>query len=93
MNDPQDTKAAPRRKLTVVEQAFCGWPLVLIFIGGAIGGLCGGAAWALNTRIMSGPQSAAVRYLLVVLTGFGAFALWFAVVTVLALLFPNLFAR
>jgi hypothetical protein len=64
---------------------------VLVVIGGAIGGACGGAAWALNTRIMSGSQSAPVRYLLVVLSGVGAFALWFIAVAALTLAFPDLF--
>lgn len=81
-----------RRKLTTLEQVICAWPLALVVVGGAIGGACGGAAWALNTRIMSSNMSAAARYSLVVVSGIGAGILYVGLVSVLALMFPNLFA-
>ena len=64
-------------KLTALQQVFCAWPLALVAIGGAIGGLCGGAAWAINARIMSSGMSAPVRYGLCVLTGVVAAVVWY----------------
>lgn len=93
MMDAQQPASSERRKLTPVEQAACAWPMVLLFVGGAIGGACGGGAWAINTRIMSGNQSAPVRYLLVALTGVGAVVVWFLAVAALAIAFPDIFAR
>jgi hypothetical protein len=46
-----------------------------------------------NQKIMRSNQSAGVRYGLAALTFVGAVALYFAVVTAIALAFPNLFAR
>jgi hypothetical protein len=80
-----------RRKLSGIEQVACAWPLALIAVGGALGGACGAAAWVLNTRIMSSSMGAPMRYALIVLSGIGAIALYFVGVTVLAVLFPNLF--
>ena len=79
------------RKLTLGEQIVCGWPIVLVFIGGAIGGLCGGAAWVINRQIMLSQRAAWLRYLLVILVGLGAFAAYFIMIVVLALIFPGLF--
>lgn len=81
-----------RRKLTPLEHAVCAWPILLIFIGGAIGGACGGAAWAVNMRIMSSAMSAPMRYGLVVLSGVGAFVVYLAIVFALATAFPGIFA-
>lgn len=83
---------AERRKLTPLEHAACAWPLLLIFIGGAIGGACGGAAWAVNMRIMSSAMSTPMRYGLVVLSGVAAFVGYLAVVFALATAFPGIFA-
>ena len=81
------------RKLTIVEQIVCAAPIALVTVGGAIGGLCGGLGWAINQKIMRSDRSAGVRYGLAALTFVGAIALYFAVVTVIALVFPSLFAQ
>ena len=82
-----------RRKLTPIEQVVCALPIALIVIGGAIGGAAGGLAWAINQQIMSSNRSAVIRYALVALTFVGAVALYFVGVMLLALIFPDLFAR
>ncbi len=87
------TEATTERKLSVTEHIICALPIALIAVGGAIGGLCGGAAWAVNQKIMRGQQSAVVRYALVALTFVGAIAAYFAVIIALAMAFPNLFSR
>jgi hypothetical protein len=91
MNTP--TTPQEKTKLSLVQQIFCAWPIALVAVGGAIGGLCGGAAWALNTQIMSSARPAPVRYGLCVLTGIGAIGLWLGAVFALTALFPGLFAR
>lgn len=87
-----NTDSAEKPKLTIFEHVICAWPLWLIAVGGAIGGLCGGAAWALNTRIMRSQRSAPLKYILILLSGVGAAALYFVLIVALALAFPTLFA-
>ncbi|MEZ5893825.1 MAG: hypothetical protein R3C58_11880 [Parvularculaceae bacterium] len=97
------TAAAPAKKpttlgemaegLSVVEKAFCFWPLALILVGGAIGGALGGGAVALNFKIMQGSWPAPAKYALAVLTGVGALVLHIFVALVLALLFPDIFLK
>ena len=82
-----------QRKLTTFEQVVCAVPLVLIFVGGAIGGAAGGLAWAINQKIMRGNAPAPMRYGLTVLTFVGAVGLYFAAIFILTMLFPNLVAR
>jgi len=89
----EENTASTGRKLTTVEQIVCALPIALIVVGGALGGAAGGLAWAINQKIMRSSASAAVRYGLVALTFVGAIALYFAVVFLLAALFPNLFAQ
>ena len=90
MSEPQVT-ANEGRKLSIVEQIVCALPIGLIAIGGALGGLCGGLAWALNQKIMRSERSAPVRYALALATLVGAIAAYFGAVVVLAMLFPDLF--
>ena len=69
------------------------WPLIFIFVGGAIGGACGGGAALINIRIMHGSLPAPAKYALALLTGIGALLLYFLIVIGLALAFPDIFAR
>lgn len=91
MSEPQQPQQP--RQLTPLEHAICAIPFLLVIIGGAIGGACGGGAWALNQQIMRSERPAAMRYLLIALSSAGAVVAWLAVVTVLAMLFPDLFGR
>jgi hypothetical protein len=36
--------------------------MVLMFLGGAVGGACGGAAWALNQQVFRRTQHPVIRY-------------------------------
>lgn len=87
------TPASPRAKLTTLQQVMCAWPLALVIVGGAIGGLCGGIAWALNTKIMSSSLSPPVRYGLCVLTGIVAAIVWFYAAMMLAPVLASMFKR
>ncbi len=52
---PEQTSqpAVPKQqpKLPASAHVLCGWPLLLVLIGGAIGGGLGGAAYAINIGI------------------------------------------
>ena len=51
------------RKLTILEMILCFLPLIILIQGGAIGGLCGGAACAFNTVFMRKTDKIIVKIL------------------------------
>jgi len=55
----------------------CGWPLILVFIGGAIGGALGGVAYAANLTIYKSNLPTVVKFILNPIIGIAAFVLWF----------------
>lgn len=73
------------------EQLFCGLPIALVSIGGAVGGLCGGLAFALNISVFSKKMSTAKKYLFTSLITLGAVISYFLIVVVLAIIFPDTF--
>ncbi len=66
-------------KLPPVAHAMCGWPLALMFVGGAIGGALGGAADGINVVIYNSRLPTVAKVLLNVLTGAAAIGVWFAI--------------
>ena len=80
-------------ELSTATNIFCAWPLVLVAVGGALGGMLGAMAWMLNVKIMKSNFIAAVTIPAVILTGIGAFAAYFVIVMYLAFQFPEVFAR
>ena len=88
-----ENQATAKQKLNTVELVFAAWPMALVAVGGAIGGLCGGIGWAVNAAIMGSKLSAPVRYGLCVLVGIGAIGLWFVAVFLLAMAFPAMFSQ
>ena len=72
---------------------FCAWPLALVAVGGALGGLLGVMAWMLNVKIMKSDFIAAVTIPAVILVGLGAIAIYFAIVAYLVLTYPDVFNR
>ena len=83
--------AAARPALTTLQQVVCAWPFVLVIVGGAIGGLCGGVAWAANTKIMSSTLAAPVRYGLCAVTGLVAAVVWFLAAQALTPVLASMF--
>jgi hypothetical protein len=59
--DGQTIRTAPPLKWYQIMAV--GSPIVLVFIGGAIGGLLGGVAATFNAKLMRSAQPAAVRYI------------------------------
>lgn len=62
----------------------CGWPLVLVLIGGLVGGACGGAAYAINLAIYKSNMANGIKIVLNLLTGLAAIGLWLGIVSALA---------
>lgn len=58
----------------------CGWPLLLILVGGAVGGGLGGAAYAINLSIYKSRLPVVVKVFLNLFTGIAAIGIWLAVV-------------
>lgn len=54
----------------------CGYPLIMVFIGGAIGGGLGALAYMVNIMIYKSKLLLPVKIILNVLTGMSAVAIW-----------------
>ncbi len=76
IGDETETLADP---LAWYEWLFIGLPLVLLFIGGAIGGILGVVAATANGRLIRGDSSAAHKYIHSTLITAFAFILFFAI--------------
>ncbi len=66
-------------KLPASAHVICGWPLLLVLFGGAIGGGLGFAAYTVNMRIYKSklPDTAKLGFNLSV--GITAIGMWFAI--------------
>lgn len=69
--------------LTWYQWIWAGVPLILIFLGGAIGGLLGGAATTINAYLFRAPYSSVIRYILVALVSLTTFVLWMVIGTLI----------
>ena len=69
----------PQGKLAPVAHIMCGWPLLLVFIGGAIGGGLGGAAYGINVAIYKSKLHVAAKVILNLITGLAAIGIWAAI--------------
>ncbi|MDE2009140.1 MAG: hypothetical protein KGJ09_03580, partial [Candidatus Omnitrophica bacterium] len=56
-NNKQVSKLFFLQNLKWYEHLAAGWPLVMVFCGGAVGGLCGGAAYTINGKIFNSKLS------------------------------------
>lgn len=66
-------------KLPVSAHLLCGWPLLLVAIGGAVGGGLGGAAYAVNVAIYKSELAVPLKVAANLFVGFAAVAIWLAV--------------
>jgi hypothetical protein len=64
------------KKISGTMMAACAWPLGLLFIGGAIGGLSGGVATGLNMKIYKSHLNIAIKVFLNIITGLCAIGIW-----------------
>lgn len=67
-------------KLSLIVHILCGWPLLLVAIGGAIGGGLGGAAYGINLAIYKSGLPVTAKIILNFLAGVSAIAIWAIIV-------------
>lgn len=82
-NEPTPPQTENKEKLPTSAYLMCGWPLVLIFVGGALGGGLGGAAFGINMALYKSKLPVAVKVILNILTGLAAIILWLVIGTYL----------
>ena len=75
-NESIGTTKEESQKLSTIVHVMCGWPLALVFIGGAIGGGLGGIAYGINMVIYKSRMPVAAKVVLNILTGTAAFITW-----------------
>lgn len=61
------------------QYVWMGIPMILMFMGGAIGGLCGGVAAAMSSRVFRSNFNEGAKYALTGLISLGAFVTYFVV--------------
>ena len=76
MSDNQSVK----EKVPVGVHVVCGWPLLLVAVGGAIGGGLGGLAYGINMGIYRSGMPVIAKIALNVLVGLAAIAGWAMIV-------------
>ncbi|MBN1429466.1 MAG: hypothetical protein JXB07_13920 [Anaerolineae bacterium] len=57
----------------------CGWPFILVIIGGAIGGALGGLAYAINVAIYKSDLPGFLKIGLNLIVGFMAIGTWIVI--------------
>lgn len=82
-NNCKSSKNFFLKNLKWYEHLAAGWPLFLIFAGGAVGGGCGGAAYVINGKIFNSQLPSSLKYLYSFLVGIGAVALYLIVAIIL----------
>lgn len=65
------------------EWAWNGLPLVMIFFGGALGGMLGVLAMSFNIKMFRSSQSTLLKYILTGAIGVGAFIVYFIIASLL----------
>jgi ABC-type sugar transport system permease subunit len=55
---------------------WAGWPMVMLFVGGAIGGGLGAAATVVNTQIFRSKLHGFFKYLITLVISISAFMIW-----------------
>jgi hypothetical protein len=75
----QTAKTATKEKMPVIGHILCGWPLLLVAIGGAIGGGLGGAAYAINAGIYKSNLPIPAKVVLNIIVGSAAIVIWYSI--------------
>jgi hypothetical protein len=71
---PDSTQEA--EKLPIAVHIMCGWPLILVAFGGAIGGGLGGFAYGINIGIYKSKMSLITKIALNIFVGLAAIGIW-----------------
>jgi len=75
----QEDSSPQKEKLPASAHVLCGWPLLLVAIGGAIGGGLGGAAYGINVTIYKSKMPVILKIILNLSMGSAAVAIWLSV--------------
>ena len=78
-DEPIKRTDPPAAKLPFAAHLLCGWPILLVVIGGLVGGGLGGGAYAINLKIYKSQLPLAAKIVLIPLIGVGAILLWLAI--------------
>lgn len=70
--------------LPVIAHILCGWPLILAFFGGAIGGGLGGLAYGINIAIYKLSIPTVLKIVLNIIVGVAAIGIWFVIASAIA---------
>jgi hypothetical protein len=79
VNADQSAKTATKEKMPVIGHILCGWPLLLVAIGGMIGGGLGGAAYAINVGIYKSQLPIPAKVVLNIIVGSAAIGIWYSI--------------
>jgi hypothetical protein len=71
-----ELSVTPKPKLPLKVHLMCGWPLLLVAVGGAIGGLLGGLAYGANLAVYRSKLAVPLKVVLNIAAGLAAFGLW-----------------
>ncbi len=74
------------KPLTWYEWIWNGWPIVLLFVGGALGGLIGAAALAINLNVFRSQQNPLLKYVITGVISFAALIVYLILAIALTLL-------
>ncbi len=79
--DPGDRRSTSRRNTSppAIAHVLCGWPLLLVAVGGLIGGGLGGAAYGINLTVYQSKLPVLAKFGLNMLVGLAAVGLWLAI--------------
>ena len=76
-------RSSPPQNLPTIAHILCGWPLILLFVGGAIGGALGGLAYVINISIYKSKLPGVLKFVLNPLVGIMAIGAWYMISTMI----------
>ena len=81
MNEEAKSQERPEDKPKIPAQIHiaCGWPLLLVAIGGALGGLLGGLAYGINLTLYRSSLPRVAVWILNPVIGIAAIVLWLVI--------------
>jgi len=92
-NSNTDAEPLHRSGITAGQHAVAALPLILVFVGGALGGVCGVVAYTLSVRVFKMEIPTAKRYIYSFLISAAAVIAYVFVVVLLVVLFPSVFGK
>lgn len=68
-----------KQKLPIGIHLVCGWPLLLVALGGAVGGALGGIAYSINIAIYRAKLPLYAKIALNIIVGISAIGIWYTI--------------